>query len=288
MCSQIVFRKISDVKREEEERLKRKNEAPLDLPPDHPVRRLFQRFRQQKEARLAAERTNRDELDVEKGTVHNDITHDPVATTSIVTVTESPATPIPSSSRPGHVRNRSDRDKLQAPNALGVLRATESRGARGWARFRESRAQPERWANVAKAESMETLPERGCKSAEPGNLKKTDSCDSGFTKSDLRLDEGDGARTPTDRSPVSQLDKKLALVVPPIPEYTFHSTMLDLRAELRAELSSLGSRMSALEVQLAEVLQLLRARNASTRHTPPLFNISHPASPDSDKEDIFC
>ncbi|PKU45579.1 potassium voltage-gated channel subfamily h member 1 [Limosa lapponica baueri] len=63
----IVFRKISDVKREEEERMKRKNEAPLILPPDHPVRRLFQRFRQQKEARLAAERgRDPDDLDVEK------------------------------------------------------------------------------------------------------------------------------------------------------------------------------------------------------------------------------
>ncbi|XP_026767721.2 potassium voltage-gated channel subfamily H member 1a isoform X2 [Pangasianodon hypophthalmus] len=285
----IVFRKISDVKREEEERLKRKNEAPLDLPPDHPVRRLFQRFRQQKEARLAAERSNRDEQDVEKGHAHNDIiTHDPVATTSIVTVTESPATPIPSNSRPGHVRNPSDRDKLKAPNALGIFRASESRGTRGWARIRESRAKPDGWANVAKAESMETLPERGCKSAEPGNLKKTDSCDSGFTKSDLRLDEGGGTRTPTDRSPVSQLDKKPPPTVPPIPEHTLHSTLLDLRAELRAELMSLGTRINALESQLAEVLQLLRARKASTTRTPPLFPISHPASPDSDKEDVFC
>lgn len=287
--SQIVFRKISDVKREEEERLKRKNEAPLDLPPDHPVRRLFQRFRQQKEARLAAARTNRDELDVEKGHVHNDIiTHDPVATTSIITVTESPATPIPSNSRPDFVQNPSDRDKLQAPNALGIIRPSEGRSARGWARFREIRAKPESWANVAKAESMETLPERSCKSAEPGNLKKTDSCDSGFTKSDLRLDEGGGARTPTDHSPVSQLDKKLPPTVPPIPECTIHSTLLDLRAELRSELTSLGNRISALESQLAEVLQLLRDRNTSTIHTPPLFHISHPASPDSDKEDIFC
>lgn len=290
MCvfSQIVFRKISDVKREEEERLKRKNEAPLDLPPDHPVRRLFQRFRQQKEARLAAERTNRDELDIEKGHTHNDITHDPVATTSIVTVTESPATPIPSNSRPGRVQNPSDRDKLQAPNALGIFRSSESRSTRGWARFREIRAKPESWANVAKAESMETLPERSCKSAEPGNLKKTDSCDSGFTKSDLRLDEGGGARTPTDPNPVSQLDKKLPPTVPTIPECTLHSTLLDLRAELRSELMSLGNRISTLESQLAEVLQLLRARQTSTAHTPLLFHISHPTSPDSDKEDIFC
>lgn len=287
--SQIVFRKISDVKREEEERMRRKNEAPLDLPPDHPVRRLFQRFRQQKEARLAAERNNCDETDVEQGHAQNDvITPDPVATTSIVTVTESPATPIPSNSRAGHMRNTSDLDKLQAPKTLGIFRASESRGGRGWARFRESRAHPENWVNVAKAESMETLPERSCKSAEPGNLKKTDSCDSGFTKSDLRLDEGGGTRTPTDRSPVSQPDKKPPPTVKPILECTLHSTLRDLRAELRAELTSLGNRISVLESQLAEVLQLLRARKASTTYTPPLFHISHPTSPDSDKEDIFC
>ncbi|KAI5102835.1 potassium voltage-gated channel subfamily H member 1 isoform X3, partial [Silurus meridionalis] len=249
----IVFRKISDVKREEEERLKRKNEAPLDLPPDHPVRRLFQRFRQQKEARMAAEWIDSDELTVKECHTHKDIT-------SIVTVTESPATPIPSNTRPGHVRNRSGQEKLQAHNALGIFRTSENHGPRSWARFRELRGQPVSWTNVAKSESMETLPERGCKLSEPGNLKKTDSCDSGFTKSDLRLDKGGGARTPTDHSPVSQLDKMSLPTVMPIPEYTLQSTLLDLRSELRAELLSLGNHINTLESQLAEVLQLLRAR----------------------------
>lgn len=275
------------MKREEEEQLKRKNEAPLDLPPDHPVRRLFQRFRQQKEARLAAELNSHEEPDAEKGHAQNDIsTHDPVSTTSIITVTESPATPPPSNSRPSHMQNLSGWDKLQAPNALGIFRASESRGSRGWARFRESRTQPESWANVAKAESMETLPEHGCKPSKPRNLKKTDSCDSGFTKSDLRLDEGDGARTPTARSPVSH--QQPPPNIPPITEYTLYSTMLDLRAELRAELMSLGNHIGGLESQLAEVLQLLQVRKVSTTLTPPLFHISHPTSPDSDKEDIFC
>ncbi|XP_067097897.1 potassium voltage-gated channel subfamily H member 5-like [Osmerus mordax] len=44
----IIFRKIADVKREEEERRRHKNEAPLSIPVDHPVRKLFQRFKQQK------------------------------------------------------------------------------------------------------------------------------------------------------------------------------------------------------------------------------------------------
>ncbi|XP_062864138.1 potassium voltage-gated channel subfamily H member 1a [Trichomycterus rosablanca] len=282
----IVFRKISDVKREEEERLKRKNEAPLDLPPDHPVRRLFQRFRQQKEARLAAERTNPDDLDIEKGHAHNDIiTHHPVPTTSIVTVTESPATPVASKPAPGRIPNLSDRSKLRAPDTLGVFQSSEGRAARGWARLRENRAQPESWAHVAKAESMETLPERGCKSTEPGVLKKTDSCDSGITKSDLRLDEGGGARTPAARSPVGQPDTEPSPGATPTPEYTLNHALQELRSDLRAELALLGGRVQAMESQLAEVLRLLRRR--TTVQTPPLFHISHPASPDSDREDIF-
>ncbi|KAL2098629.1 hypothetical protein ACEWY4_005109 [Coilia grayii] len=47
----FVFRKIVDVKREEEERRRCKNEVQTPIPADHPVRRLFQRFKQQRETR---------------------------------------------------------------------------------------------------------------------------------------------------------------------------------------------------------------------------------------------
>ncbi|NP_001263209.1 potassium voltage-gated channel subfamily H member 5a [Danio rerio] len=47
----IVFRKIADVKKEEEERRHQKNEVTLSIPVDHPVRKLFQKFKQQKEMR---------------------------------------------------------------------------------------------------------------------------------------------------------------------------------------------------------------------------------------------
>ncbi|XP_048106505.1 potassium voltage-gated channel subfamily H member 5a [Alosa alosa] len=45
----IIFRKIADVKKEEEERRQQKNEVTLSIPVDHPVRKLFQKFKQQKE-----------------------------------------------------------------------------------------------------------------------------------------------------------------------------------------------------------------------------------------------
>ncbi|CAF89279.1 unnamed protein product, partial [Tetraodon nigroviridis] len=48
---QIIFRKISEVKKEQEERERAKNEVQLTIPQDHPVRKLFQKFKQQKELR---------------------------------------------------------------------------------------------------------------------------------------------------------------------------------------------------------------------------------------------
>uniref|UniRef100_A0A672U1V0 Potassium voltage-gated channel subfamily H member 1 n=1 Tax=Strigops habroptila TaxID=2489341 RepID=A0A672U1V0_STRHB len=222
----IVFRKISDVKREEEERMKRKNEAPLILPPDHPVRRLFQRFRQQKEARLAAERGREpDDLDVEKGNVlgeHSSARS--VVKASVVTVRESPATPV--SYQSASTSGASDQAKLQAPTSdyVGCKVSGDYPRRKGWAKFKDACGKGEDWNKVSKAESMETLPERTKASGE-ATLKKTDSCDSGITKSDLRLDNVGETRSPQDRSPVLTEVKHSFY---PIPEQTLQATMLEL------------------------------------------------------------
>lgn len=279
---QIVFRKISDVKREEEEMLKRKNEAPLNLPPDHPVRRLFQRFRQQKEARLAAERVG-SSGDVEKGAIHLEQPKGPevLASTSITMVTENPATPTTSSaSNTSSSSKTSSRVILHTPTTqngnLTGCKSAEPPKAKGWGRFKESVVKAESWSSVSKAESMETLPDR-TKSHDEMSLKKTDSCDSGITKSDLRLDNVGDARTPQERSPVQSEEKK---VFCPIPEQSIQASFLELKQELRGDIKSLNSRMAALEGQLAEMLRLLKSRKSSGS----FFEISRPPSPDSDKD----
>ncbi|XP_019902605.1 potassium voltage-gated channel subfamily H member 1a isoform X1 [Esox lucius] len=290
----IVFRKISDVKREEEERLRRKNEAPLNLPPDHPVRRLFQRFRQQKEARIHQDRPDPAD-DLERGqTVYVEPTPicEIMATTSIVTVTESPATPIPSVSiLASAASSPSDKAKLQAPS----LRVSEPARVKGWGRFKDSMAKESNWNKVSKAESMETLPERtktGAVHESQTLLRKTDSCDSGITKSDLRLDNvGDGARTmgttPQDRSPVAPPEVIKQHAFYPIPEQTLQASLLELKLEIKEDLKALNTRMASLEAQLAEALKLLKAQTGAPSSPKPLFEISRPTSPDSDKEDIF-
>uniref|UniRef100_G1L2M8 Potassium voltage-gated channel subfamily H member 1 n=1 Tax=Ailuropoda melanoleuca TaxID=9646 RepID=G1L2M8_AILME len=282
----IVFRKISDVKREEEERMKRKNEAPLILPPDHPVRRLFQRFRQQKEARLAAERGSRDpdDLDVEKGSAlpeHASANHS-LAKASVVTVRESPATPV--AFQAASSAAVADHGRLYAPGAecLGA-RAGGGDCARrkGWARFRDACGKAEDWSQVAKAESMETLPDRTKASGE-ATLKKTDSCDSGITKSDLRLDSVSEARSPQDRSPILAEVKHSFY---PIPEQTLQATVLEVKHELKEDIKALNTKMTNIEKQLSEILRILTSRRSS-QSPQELFEISRPQSPESER-DIF-
>ncbi|NXH34587.1 KCNH1 protein, partial [Myiagra hebetior] len=279
----IVFRKISDVKREEEERMKRKNEAPLILPPDHPVRRLFQRFRQQKEARLAAERgRDPDDLDVEKGNaVGEQSSARAVVKASVVTVRESPATPV--SYQPASTSGASDQAKLQAPPSEHA--ACKAQGdyprRKGWAKFKEACGKGEDWNKVSKAESMETLPERTKASGE-ATLKKTDSCDSGITKSDLRLDNAGETRSPQDHSPVLTEVKHSFY---PIPEQTLQATMLEVKHELKEDIKALNTKMTNIENQLAEILRILTSRRSS-QSPQELFEISRPQSPESEK-DVF-
>nr|XP_056708301.1 potassium voltage-gated channel subfamily H member 1 [Euleptes europaea] len=276
----IVFRKISDVKREEEERMKRKNEAPLVLPPDHPVRRLFQRFRQQKEARLAAER-GRDDLDVEKGNILGDHSSRTIVKASIVTVRESPATPIAYQS--ASTSGASDQAKLQAPPSeyAGTKVTGDLQKRKGWTKFKDACGKGEDWNKVSKAESMETLPERA-RAAGEATLKKTDSCDSGITKSDLRLDNVGETRSPQDRSPVLAEVKHTFY---PIPEQTLQATMLEVKHELKEDIKALNTKMTNIEKQLAEILRILASRRSS-QSPQELYEISRPQSPSSEK-DIF-
>ncbi|XP_062868976.1 potassium voltage-gated channel subfamily H member 1b [Trichomycterus rosablanca] len=283
----IIFRKISDVKHEEEEMRKRKDEAPLNLPADHPVRRLFQRFRQQKEARLAAARVSHLDADVERGLVHMEKTmvHEVSASSSVVTVTESLAAPVASSSSCSSSQT-SNRARLDAPVDSGanktISKSSEPTKPKTCGRFKEAAGKLElSWNSVSKAESMETLPDR-TKLQDDLSLKKTDSCDSGITKSDLRLDNvGEGSvRTPQERSPMQAEGKRPFY---PIPEYSLQASVLELKQELKGDIHLLSSRMAMLEAQLAEMLTLLKARKTSGK-TARLYELSQPGTPDSDKE----
>ncbi|XP_028713840.1 potassium voltage-gated channel subfamily H member 5 [Peromyscus leucopus] len=314
----IIFRKISDVKKEEEERLRQKNEVTLSIPVDHPVRKLFQKFKQQKELRNQGSVQNdpeRSQLQVESRPLQNGAS---ITGTSVVTVSQ--ITPIQTSLayvKTSESLKQNNRDAMELkPNSGGAeqkclkvnspIRMKNGNG-KGWLRLKNNMGtheeKKEDWNNVTKAESMGLLSEdpKGSdseNSVTKNPLRKTDSCDSGITKSDLRLDKAGEARSPLEHSPI-QADAKHPFY--PIPEQALQTTLQEVKHELKEDIQLLSCRMTALEKQVAEILKLLSEKSIPQTSSPKpqmplpvppqipcqdIFSVSRPESPESDKDEI--
>lgn len=365
---QIIFRKISEVKKEEEERQRAKNEVQLTIPQDHPVRKLFQKFKQQKELRNQGAAAA-SQLDLEKNQLqveqhhhqhlhphslqlgHSSLQHSlPLSlqrppssmqngappSSSVLTVSQ--VTPMQSSlaySHPGEPpakQNNCDIMELQPSSAGGGgeqtvrLKVSTSPAlgkpavkASGWMRLKNNmapvEAKKEGLNNNVKAVSVEMLSQEG-KGQEAGRsgdveeggvssnnpLRKTDSCDSGITKSELRIDRAGEARTPAAVTPLlhSPLPGGAGSPHPfcPIPEQALQAALHETRLELRGDIQTLGGRLGALESQVAEMIKLLSDKKRPSTGTPSaattpktkiqrqdIFTVSRPVSPDSEKDD---
>lgn len=364
---QIIFRKISEVKKEQEERERAKNEVQLTIPQDHPVRKLFQKFKQQKELRNqgAAAATATAQLDLEKNQLQVDQQHHqhlhphslqlgpsslqhslPLSlprpplpmqngappSSSVLTVSQ--VTPMHSSLAYGHApelsakQNNCDIMELQPSLAGGGgepavrLKVSSSPGlakpaakASGWMRLKNNMAPAEARKEGLnnKAASVEMLSQEGaeqeaCRRGEQGGvsgtnpLRKTDSCDSGITKSELRIDRAGEARTPASITPLLHSPAPGGLGSPhpfcAIPEQALQAALHETRLELRGDIQTLGGRLGALETQVAQILKLLADRKpaavseaapgASTPTTKvqrqDIFTVSRPVSPDPERE----
>ncbi|XP_041332248.1 potassium voltage-gated channel subfamily H member 5 [Pyrgilauda ruficollis] len=313
----IIFRKISDVKKEEEERLRQKNEVTLSIPVDHPVRKLFQKFKQQKEMRNQGSThidPERNQLQVESRSVQNGAS---ITGTSVVTVSQ--ITPIQTTlayMKTSEAVKQNNRDVMELkPNTNGEQKCLKvnspmrmkNGNGKGWLRLKNTMGaheeKKEDWNNVTKAESMGLLSDDP-KSNDSENgvnknpLRKTDSCDSGITKSDLRLDKAGETRSPLEHSPI-QADARCPFY--PIPEQALQTTLQEVKHELKEDIQLLSSRMAALEKQVAEILKILSEKNVSqlsspkshlSPQSPPqipcqdIFSVSRPASPESEKDEI--
>uniref|UniRef100_A0A3Q2T0M5 Potassium voltage-gated channel subfamily H member 5-like n=1 Tax=Fundulus heteroclitus TaxID=8078 RepID=A0A3Q2T0M5_FUNHE len=280
----IIFRKISDVKKEEEERERAKNEVPITIPQDHPVRKLFQKFKQQKELRNQSAGPA-SQVDLEKNQLQVEHLQHSLPLMSQVTPMNSSLPPV--------------RIKASTSPAGGKPITKPS----GWMRLKNNmapvEAKKEGLNNNVKAVSVEML-SRDCKGSNP--LRKTDSCDSGITKSELRIDRAGEARTPAAGTPLLHSPLPGAAGSPltfcPMPEQALQALLQETRLELREDIQSLGGRLKVLESQVAEILKLLLEKRQpstgmlSATATPKtkirrqdIFTVSRPVSPDSEKDD---
>ncbi|XP_074541430.1 potassium voltage-gated channel subfamily H member 5a [Halichoeres trimaculatus] len=318
----IIFRKIADVKKEQE---RQRSEVTLSIPDDHPVRKLFARFRQQRDVQTPGELNSY----CDHNCVQDDSNSTTVASQKQAMQNNSPskgslAAPsqafihterseqscteeaAESKSRPCTENQVSHPVKNSAVGReVAAGGVTSGKGARGWAKFRnatsaappppavEPEKQPkkeEEWPkgsellgaankNQDSEEVGETGGTEGGNSAGEGGeetsaLHKTDSCDSGITKSDLRIDRAGDSRSSFERSPMEKspmeknpfglslgVDSLKQSFLQPAPEQALlHATLHDAKLELKADIQILCGRLSVLESQVSEVLRLLSVK----------------------------
>uniref|UniRef100_A0A8C2AC23 Potassium voltage-gated channel, subfamily H (eag-related), member 5a n=1 Tax=Cyprinus carpio TaxID=7962 RepID=A0A8C2AC23_CYPCA len=245
----IVFRKIVDVKKEEEERRHQKNEVTLSIPVDHPVRKLFQKFKQQKEMRT-------------QGSSQHDL----------------------------------ERNQFQVEHHLHPLSH----------QIHQQQYQPQYQGHHPLQHQHDSNCLKGGRSNErgPGGngnssdetdensaLHKTDSCDSGITKSDLRIDRVGDSRSPYERLGDMTLR---GIHFQPVPEQNvLQNSLYEAKLELKGDIQTLNSRLAALEDQVGEILRLLSEKRkpspppqTSSPKTPlqcqDIFAVSQPVTPETE------
>ncbi|XP_029705807.1 potassium voltage-gated channel subfamily H member 5-like [Takifugu rubripes] len=289
----FIFRKIADVKREQE---RQRSEVSLTIPDDHPVRKLFQKFRQQRDAQIPESAAHGDHNCVQVEW-HQHTHQSAPPQQQDETETGSAALPPESEAREGaegqKVGGSSAGSASDGDGAAG--RVMGSRGARGWAKFRNAtsaapppaavdKQQPQREEEPSEqlggsdkkqdpeeTEGAEGGTRAGEEGAETSTLHKTDSCDSGIT---VRIDRAGDSRSsfekspmeksPAERNPFEQtpgVDPLKHSLIPPPSEQTLLQALLhQAKLELKGDIQTLSGRLSILESQVSEILRLLSIR----------------------------
>nr|XP_057912871.1 potassium voltage-gated channel subfamily H member 5-like [Doryrhamphus excisus] len=301
----VIFRKIADVKREQE---RQRNEVALSIPDDHPVRKLFQRFRQQRDGQTPGESPSY--LD------HNCVQEEPPHTNSTASQAQPVAvqqggdgggvgdvgcvappaeklqqnctTDAQFSSCVEMMQNQGVNNQAQGRSVgaegSGGLAARKG-GARGWAKFKnatsaappplppqgEQEKPPEKleaWTKGSQSsepitatnqnQNQEDCGEGGSNAGEATTLHKTDSCDSGITKSDLRIDRVGDSRSSFERSPLERSPmERNPFGAPGSERDLLQTTLYEAKVELKGDIQLLSGRLSVLEAQVGEILRLL-------------------------------
>ncbi|XP_050407025.1 potassium voltage-gated channel protein eag [Patella vulgata] len=208
----LIFRKVADMKKEKELAEKRKNDPPLDLSNDHPVRKLISRFR-----KISDNKHSVKEVDEEAGKPS-------VANFIKEKKKENSVGP----SQWGKFLNRIGRNSAST-NDLAEQEVQE-------------KAPPTtKWNILDKIDSAyENVDNVGVKS----NLQKTESVDSGFLKSNNRLDETDEeVRSYPGKSALSPVEQHLI------------TSLINIKLEIKEDLDILNQKINRIEGQMCDIIR---------------------------------
>ncbi|XP_041353208.1 potassium voltage-gated channel subfamily H member 1-like [Gigantopelta aegis] len=262
----LIFRKVADVKKEKELAEKRKNDPPLELANDHPVRKLISRFRKISDAKHA--HTSSDaERGMPNGIVSNlNNGERPRSGTRLITVSEQSGTSAKLSSVSenigaskwgkfmgglggGSTKNNADSNQNKIPlnDLKPAKKAVEESGTATshvtsfktskWGKYLENHPEP-----IQESPNEEVTP----------NLKKTDSADSGILQSNNRLDQIGEVSASSAVPKRSAPDVSFGLSV---AEQHMLTSLYNIRLEIKEDMDTIGQKMNRIDEQMREILR---------------------------------
>ncbi|KAL5008520.1 hypothetical protein ScPMuIL_014101 [Solemya velum] len=253
----IIFRKVADVKKELELAEKKKNDPPLELPNDHPVRRLISRFR-----KISDAKSTTSAQDIERGS-SLDHPDRPRSSTKLINVSESSTTL--SNSRTGggaskwsKLFNTGNKSQVSVEsnndnNNKNKLNnePTERNGIKAGEAPKAAVKPLSKWGRMLakQQETIEEAPEDETKS----NLKKSDSTDSGILKSNMKLDQisSEVSNESTDEQQTSKEQTTVS------NEQQLVISMSSLKAEVKDEMEIMNNKLNRIERQISQLVKML-------------------------------
>lgn len=247
---------MADVKKEKELAEKRKNDPPLELSSDHPVRKLISRFRKISDAKGMAPNH-----DLEKGRTTTDGNERPRSFTRLINVSESSssvaAVPKLGGGAPkwgkllnGTVATEGNLEKVENNTYIKMnnedLKNVEPP---------KTTVKPlSKWGKImAKApEPISEVPEEENKS----NLKKNDSIDSGILKSTVKLSHVSDDHIEEPIRHHSHMHEHHPSDVLSVVERQMLTSLYDIKIEIKEEMDGLHQKMNRIDEAISEILRL--------------------------------
>ena len=266
-----------DLKRERELAEKRKNDPPLDLSSDHPVRKLISKFRKISDAKALQNGSGTGEgstSDLERGNslpnnssdVTVNIEHNQVpAKLSNVSENAKPEKQMTSkwgrflaTASGGGAGGTSNDDKnddkpiemktLETPSSSSSLSAAPppvriaNKPASKWSRMLNTR--------------QETIEEAGEEEEGKSNLHKTDSTDSGILRSNQKLDQSEDSYQPSGGAGGDPSKKQTDPKLSGVDKDFVLTSLYDIKLEIKEEIGLLNHKMNRIDEQIGDILRL--------------------------------
>ncbi|CAH1184104.1 unnamed protein product [Phyllotreta striolata] len=281
----LIFRKVADVKREQELAERRKNEPQLDQNQDHLVRKIFSKFRRDRSQHVVASPIT--PSDVEKGDEANDKNMSRVmSTTKLSAVAEK------DDSSGGGVKTTVARPSTARPSKWGRLLGSASLDSGS-----ETSPAPQAFTRSLSAKDPKERPSSSssgssCSQPTPGSgnkifpkLQKVSAASSpGITRQDTIDEIGEvdlphsrnlslrkmqsydcGLRDP---STASMYQTAVPDAIAPVEYKELMTNLMDFKVDVKLEIQKVNQKVNRIEEMISEILKRLGTDSGSSSQSP--------------------